>query len=81
MCYGGLTNRVLCTTMGSSTDLACDDLRRLVVNGVYWGLGMEDQIPDKANVDIVGEYKPSMYGFKKNFENRIKPSAHLEGWE
>ena len=77
----GRTNRVLCTTMGSSTDFASEDLRRLVVNGVYWGLGLEGKIPEKANVSIVGEYKPSKYGFVKKFENRIKPSAHLKGWE
>ena len=36
-------------------------MRRLVVNGVYWGLGME--VPAKADVAYVDEYQPSFYGF------------------
>ena len=37
----GKTNRILTTTMGSATDLTSEGLRRLVVNGVYWGLKMK----------------------------------------
>ncbi len=55
----GKTNRVLCTTMGSSDDLACEDLRRLIVNGVYWGLGMD--VPARADVTYVDGYAPSFY--------------------
>lgn len=58
----GKTNRVLCTTMGAATDLTNEGLRRLIVNGVYWGLGMD--VPAKADVSIVGDYKPTMYGTK-----------------
>jgi hypothetical protein len=57
----GATNRVLTTTMGSATDLENEGMRRLVVNGVYWGLGLE--VPAAANVDYVDEYRPSFYGF------------------
>jgi hypothetical protein len=57
----GTTNRILATTMGSATDLENEELRRLVVNGVYWGLGLD--VPAKANVTYVDEYKPSFYGF------------------
>lgn len=67
----GHTNRVFCTTMGAATDLVCDDLRRLVVNAVYWGLGME--IPLQANVDLVGDYKPTAYGFD-GFRKGMRPS-------
>jgi hypothetical protein len=58
----GKTNKVLCTTMGAATDLTNEGLRRLVVNGVYWGLGLE--VPASADVNIVGEFKPLMYGTK-----------------
>lgn len=61
----GNTCKVLNTTMGASVDLLSEDLRRLVVNGVYWGTGMADQIPQRANVDVVGEYQPTMFGFGK----------------
>ena len=69
----GKVNRILCTTMGSATDLQNEGMRRLVVNGLYWGLGL--QVPAKANVDIVGEFKPTMYGFN-GFKKDIKPSEH-----
>ena len=62
----GKTNKILCTTMGAATDLANEGLRRLIVNGVYWGAGLD--IPKKADVTLVGEYNPSKYasnGFKK----------------
>jgi len=58
----GKTNKVVTTTMGSATDLASEGLRRLVVNGVFWGLGME--VPAKADVSISAEFVPSKYGFK-----------------
>jgi hypothetical protein len=57
----GTTNRILTTTMGAATDLENEGLRRLVVNGVYWGLGLD--VPKKANVTYVDEYRPSFYGF------------------
>jgi hypothetical protein len=58
----GTTNRVLTTTMGSATDLESEGLRRLVVNGVYWGVGLE--VPPKADVRYVDDYTPSFYGFE-----------------
>ena len=57
----GTTNRILTTTMGSATDLENEGLRRLIVNGVYWGLGLD--VPAKADVTYVDEYIPSFYGF------------------
>jgi hypothetical protein len=61
----GKTNRVLTTTLASAIDLQNEGLRRLVINGVFWGLGME--VPAKANVDFVDEYKPSFFGFIKDY--------------
>lgn len=57
----GTTNKILTTTMGAATDLESEGLRRLVVNGVFWGLGLD--IPEKADVSVVGAYKPTDYGF------------------
>jgi hypothetical protein len=59
---GGKANRVVTTTMGSATDLENEGLRRLVVNGVYWGLGLD--VPASADVRYVDEYVPSFYGFE-----------------
>ena len=67
----GKTNRILCTTMGAATDLLNESLRRMVVNGVYWGLKLD--VPAKADVDFVGEYHPTMYGFN-GFKKGVKPA-------
>lgn len=67
----GNTNRVLCTTLGAATDLLDESLRRLLVNGVYWGLKME--APQRADVRLVGDYQPSDYGFQ-GFRKGVKPS-------
>ncbi len=66
----GTTNKAFCTTMGSSTDLRDESLRRLLVNSVYWGLGME--VPAKADVRFVGDFQPTTYGFN-GFRRGVKP--------
>ena len=68
----GKTNKIFCTTLGAATDLKNESLRRLVVNAVYWGIGLD--VPAKANVDLVGDYNPTMYGFD-GFKRGIKPSS------
>lgn len=69
----GKTSRVFCTTMGASVDLLSEGLRRLLVNGCYWCMGMEDAIPEKSNVDIVGEYNPLYFGYGAH-KKGVKPS-------
>ena len=69
----GNTARVFNTTMGSSVDLQNEGLRRLLVNAAYWGMGMEDQIPEAADVAIVGDYDPTFYGFGA-YQEGVKPS-------
>ena len=61
----GRTARIFTTTMGAAEDLQSEGLRRLLVNASYWVLGLEAQIPPKANVDIVGDYRPTAFGFNK----------------
>jgi hypothetical protein len=68
----GKTGRVFTTTMGASQDLESEGLRRLLVNACYWAVGMEDKIPAKSDVDLVGEYKP--HSFRTDgFEKGVKP--------
>lgn len=69
----GKTSRVFTTTMGSSVDLQSEGLRRLLVNAVYWTLGMEEQIPAKSDVRIVGEYEPTPFKFGEH-KKGVKPS-------
>jgi glucose/arabinose dehydrogenase/azurin/lysophospholipase L1-like esterase len=72
----GKESKVLCTTMGAATDLENESLRRLIVNGVYWGLGMD--VPAKADVAYVDAYKPNTYGFN-GFRKGIRPEDHALG--
>jgi hypothetical protein len=71
----GKVNRAVTTTMGSATDLQSEGLRRLLVNAAYWATGLESRIPNKANVDYVGGYKPTMYGFG-GYKKGVKPADH-----
>lgn len=73
---GGRPARVFTTTLGAAVDFQSEDLRRLFVNACYWAVGLEEQIPARANVDFVGDYQPSWFGFGK-FTRGIKP-ADLE---
>ena len=42
-----------------------------------WALGMEDKIPEKANVELVGEYKPSNFSFK-GYKKGLKPADYAK---
>jgi hypothetical protein len=68
----GRTARVFTTTMGASQDLLNEGVRRMIVNACYWALGMEDRIPARTNVDLVGEYHPLPFGFGK-YKPGMKP--------
>jgi hypothetical protein len=72
----GKTSKTLTSTMGAAVDLENEGLRRLLVNACFWAVGLPDQIPAKANVEYVGEYKPLWFGFGK-FKPGVKP-ADLE---
>jgi type 1 glutamine amidotransferase len=70
---GSPRGRVFTTTMGSSTDLAAEGTRRLLVNACYWALGLESAIPAKSNVEIVGTFEPSP--FRNNgYVKGVKPA-------
>jgi hypothetical protein len=69
----GKTARTFTTTMGASQDLANEGLRRLIVNACYWAVGMENEIPTKSDVELVGHYAPTPFGFGK-FTKGVKPA-------
>jgi len=60
----GPEGRVFTTTMGAATDLVAEGSRRMVVNACYWAVGLEDAIPEKTDVAVVGTYEPTAFGFK-----------------
>ena len=69
----GKSSRIICSTIGAAVDFQSEGLRRTLVNACYWGVGLEDKTPAQSNVDFVGEYKPSYFGYGK-FVKGIKPS-------
>jgi putative heme-binding domain-containing protein len=78
----GKSGQAFCTTMGASVDFTSEGLRRLIVNAAYYLTGLADKSPDKNNVEIVGEYEPSFFGFKNNEywkEKRLKPADFALG--
>jgi len=68
---GGKPGKVIGSTIGAAVDLECADLRRLFVNAIYWGCGLE--VSAESKVDPVGEYKPSNFGFN-GFKKGVKPA-------
>jgi len=69
----GKAARVFTTTMGAAVDLKSEGLRRMIVNAAYWCLGMEDRIPERSDVRLVGDYEPSFFGFGE-FRKGLKPA-------
>lgn len=54
----GKDARVFYTSLGHPQDFEKMSMRRLLINGIFWALGMEDRIPDEGlNADVVGEYE------------------------
>lgn len=73
----GKKARVFATTMGSSTDLQSEGVRRLLVNATYWAVGLEDKITESTNVDMPGDYRPSPFKFG-GYVKGMKPQDYLK---
>jgi len=71
----GNKGRAFCSTIGAANDLVTEGTRRLLVNACYWAAGLEDKIPDKSNVALVGDYQPSNFKFG-GFKPGVKPEEH-----
>jgi hypothetical protein len=59
----GRSSRIFHFTMGSAEDFQNAGVRRLTINAVYWGLGMEEVIRPESSVETVGNYQPQKAGF------------------
>jgi hypothetical protein len=75
---GERVQRVVCSTLGAATDLESEGLRRALVNACLWAVGLEDAIPARTEVDLVGEYDPTPFGFGR-FRRGVRPSDHELG--
>jgi hypothetical protein len=71
----GKPARTFTSTMASGQDFENEPFRRLLVNACYWCVGLEDKIPQKSQVDLVGPYEGRP--FKNNgFKPGVKPADH-----
>ena len=66
----GKSGRAFATTMGCSLDLLNEGFRRMLVNATFWALGLINKIRPGSNVDLVGTYRPSPFGFGKHQRGR-----------
>jgi type 1 glutamine amidotransferase len=71
----GNKGRVFCSTIGAANDLATEGTRRLIVNACYWTVGLEDKIPEKSDVTVVGDFQPTNFKFN-GFKPGVKPAEH-----
>lgn len=75
---GGTAGKAFAATIGSSTDLLSEGVRRMYVNAAYWSLEMK--VPERAKADIVGEYAPTPYSFHDDAywdQKNLKVSDYL----
>ena len=69
----GKTARVFTSTIGSADDIENEAVRRLLVNATYWAAGLEQAIPEKANVAFIGQYDPHSF-LSEVYTAGVKPS-------
>ena len=57
----GKKGRVFTSLYGASEDLLNPGYRRMIINGVYWTLGLENKIKADSKIDFVGPYNPTTF--------------------
>jgi putative membrane-bound dehydrogenase-like protein len=75
----GKEGRVFTSLYGASEDILNDGYRRMIINGVYWSLGLEAQIKADSTIDFVGLYKPNTFRFRGEAKG-VKPAMY-NGYE
>ena len=73
----GKKGRVFTSLYGASEDILNPGYRRLIINGVYWTLGLENQIKTDSTIDFVGPYNPSTFKNKGEVKG-VKPSMYAK---
>ena len=58
----GKKGRVFAGHCGCSEDIISEGACR-IINGVFWCMGMEEEIKADMNVDFVGLYQPTPFSF------------------
>ncbi|WP_439559139.1 ThuA domain-containing protein [Dyadobacter sp.] len=76
---GGKKGRSFTTTHGASEDILNEGFRRMAINAMFWGLGMEKSIKPDNDIAFVGPYKPTTFNFD-GYKANVKP-ANLAGFD
>lgn len=71
----GKTGRVFTSLYGTPEDLLNDGYRRMLVNGCFWAIGLENAIKPDANIAFVGPFKPNTFGGGA-YARGIKPQMY-----
>ena len=78
---GTAKGKALCTTLGASVDFADEDLRRLIVNGVFHLTGLK--VPEKAEVSYIDSFTPTNYSAINAVDyyktRNLKPDDYMLG--
>ncbi|MGB3800067.1 MAG: ThuA domain-containing protein [Lewinella sp.] len=72
----GEAARVFFTTLGHPYDFHEESMRKLALNGIYWALGREQDIPDSGvGADLTGAYEPNNSGFGDKYKAGVRPES------
>ena len=72
--------RVFTSTYGASNDIESNGYRRLLINGCFWAVGLEDQIKADADVSFVGPFNGTWARGKGRRKAGTKPED-MAGWD
>jgi len=75
----GTMHRVFHSTQGASEDILDENYRRLLINGILWAAGMENEIKPGLTISFVGPYQPNTFSFNGHAK-KVKPTD-LTGWD
>ena len=71
----GKSGRVFTSLYGTSEDITNEGYRRLIVNGIFWSLGLEEAIKPDLHIAMVGPFKPNTFG-GGTYARGIKPEMY-----
>ncbi len=71
----GKQGRVFTSLYGTPEDFTNEGYRRLVCNGIFWTLGLENSITPDLDVSMVGPFKPNTFGNQTHAVG-IKPAMY-----
>ena len=73
----GKKGRVFTSLYGASQDLLNPGYRRLILNGIFWSVGLENKIKADAMIDFVGPYNPSKFQIRGEVKG-VKPAMYAD---